>query len=75
MAATVLEVTRDLVLAYIEKYPTGTSAYSANVEATMAKMRADIVSFMKQIYDEIQTLEEGALPPLDEDDASGGAGG
>jgi hypothetical protein len=64
MASSVLEITRDIVLAYIEKFPTSQSAYSANIEAAMARLRQEILTFTKEVYHELTRLEEEAMPPL-----------
>ena len=60
MPASTLEIARDIVLAYIEKYPTGSSAYSANIDATMQRMRSDIVAFLRELHGELTALESGA---------------
>jgi hypothetical protein len=60
MPASTLEIARDIVLAYIEKYPTGSSAYSANIDATMQRMRSDIVGFLRELHGELTALESGA---------------
>lgn len=65
MASTVLEVTRDLVLAYIEKYPMTQTAYSANAEAAAHRLRQEILSFAREVYAELSRLESGEpLPPF-----------
>jgi hypothetical protein len=65
MASSVLEVTRDLVLAYIQKFPVSQSAYSANAEAAARRLREEILSFTREVYGELSRLESGAeLPPL-----------
>jgi hypothetical protein len=71
MSSSTLEIARDLVLAYIEKYPTGTSGYSANMEAAMERMRADILSFLREVHTELQALdaESPPFPPDAPDDA------
>ena len=69
MSSSTLEIARDLVLAYIEKYPTGTSGYSANMEAAMERMRADILSFLREVHTELQALDAGSAPfPTDAPD-------
>lgn len=65
MASTVLEVTRDLVLAYIEKYPMTQTAYSANAEAVAHRLRQEILSFAREVYAELYRLESGeSFSPL-----------
>lgn len=65
MSSSVLEVTRDLVLAYIEKFPMSQSAYSANAEAAAHRLRSEILSFTREVYAELSRLEGGEpLPPL-----------
>jgi hypothetical protein len=59
MAASTLEIARDIVLAYIDKYPTGSSAYSANIDATMGRMRSDILGFLRELHTELSALESG----------------
>ncbi|MEO2002761.1 MAG: hypothetical protein ABGY41_01520 [Candidatus Poribacteria bacterium] len=69
MAASTLEIARDIVLAYIEKYPTGSSAYSANIDATMGRMRSDIVGFLRELHTELTALQSGDPPsPPDSSD-------
>ncbi len=64
MSSSTLEIARDIVLAYIEKYPTGTSGYSANIESAMQRMRADILGFLREVHTELHALEAGGpLPP------------
>ncbi len=64
MSASTLEIARDIVLAYIEKYPTGTSGYSANIESSMQRMRADILGFLREVHSELSALEAGdPFPP------------
>ncbi|MDE0021633.1 MAG: hypothetical protein OXT69_09685 [Candidatus Poribacteria bacterium] len=58
-----LDATRDILIAYIEKYPMSTSAYSANMEKTMRQLREDVIDFAKEMYRTFQELEEGAPPP------------
>ena len=58
-----LDATRDILIAYIEKYPMSSSAYSANMEKTMRQLREDVIDFAKDMYRTFQELEEGALPP------------
>lgn len=60
---TILEITRDLTLAYLAKYPLATSSYSANMEASMQKLREETLSFMKEVYYELRRLED-SQPPL-----------
>ena len=70
MAASVLEVTRDILIAYIEKYPLGSSAYSANIEAAMERLRADVIAFAKELYHELNRLETETISlPLPEEEA------
>ncbi|MBT3268718.1 hypothetical protein HN371_16305 [Candidatus Poribacteria bacterium] len=59
MPSSTLEIARDIVLAYIEKYPTGSSAYSANIDATMQRMRSDILGFLRELHSELTALESG----------------
>ncbi len=61
--STPLDATRDILIAYIEKYPMSSSAYSANMEKTMRQLREDVIDFAKDIYRTFQELEEGAPPP------------
>ncbi|MBM3213868.1 hypothetical protein FJZ36_03010 [Candidatus Poribacteria bacterium] len=63
MESPILEATRDIVVAYIGKYPTGQSAYSANIEAAMNRMRQDILAFTRDVYATLERLESGAEPP------------
>jgi|SaaInl4_135m_RNA_FD_contig_31_1887185_length_913_multi_5_in_0_out_0_1 hypothetical protein len=66
MSTSTLEIARDIVLAYIEKYPTGTSGYSANAESAMQRMRSDILGFLREVHTELNALEAGGpLPPTD----------
>lgn len=58
-----LDATRDILIAYIEKYPMSSSAYSANMEKTMRQLREDVIDFAKDMYRTFQELEDGALPP------------
>lgn len=58
-----LDATRDILIAYIEKYPMSSSAYSANMEKTMRQLREDVIDFAKEMYRTFQELEEGAPPP------------
>ena len=65
MSSSVLEVTRDLVLAYIQKFPMSQSAYSANAEAAAHRLREEILSFAREVYVELTRLESGEpLPPM-----------
>jgi hypothetical protein len=63
MGSSVLEVTRDLVLAYIQKFPISQSAYSANAEAAAHRLREEILSFTREVYAELSRLENGESPP------------
>ena len=61
--STTLEAAKEIVIAFIEKYPMSTSAYSSNIEQTMLKLRADVVEFTKEIYTALDQLERGSAAP------------
>ncbi|GIX06912.1 MAG: hypothetical protein KatS3mg115_1315 [Candidatus Poribacteria bacterium] len=71
--ATVLEATRDIVIKFIEKYPLSSSAYSANIEASVRQLREEVLDFTKAVYTLLAELESQRgtppLPPLPEEEA------
>jgi hypothetical protein len=59
---SVLEATTAIIKEYIQKYPTSASAYSANIDAAMERLRADVLAFARQVYHELSHLEAESAP-------------